>query len=175
MDKGTSKKVLIIGGVVALIVFSLIFYKPKQPSEQSDESRLNNDIEYFVEEFNERVSGLKIDPSAIERSCHHGSCHDGVQAKTTLGSFELTLTAHSKFEVFAQSRTASDEDYKNLFKTIASVYSRALTSEQLDEYWRIAKTDASKITQFDEFELYLYDVGEDVEYLKVTGALPRKR
>lgn len=130
----------------------------------------NENINKFINVYNNLSSDDKITKDVIEKYYHHGSEHDN-QVKIYKDGFEIVISDISKLEIVIDGDKKSSNDYKEMFINYAKCYNENITDDTLSDYWNQILEDTINDVKFDDFECRLSMYDDKIEYMQLTGKL----
>lgn len=131
----------------------------------------NENINMFINNYNNLNPDDKITKDVIEKYYHHGKEHDN-QVKIDKDGFEIVVSDNTKFEIVIDGdKEASSDDYKEKFLNYAKCYNENITNDTLSDYWNQVLDDSINDVEFDNFECRLSMYNDNIEYMQLTGEL----
>lgn len=130
----------------------------------------NENINKFINIYNDLNSDDKITKDVIEKYYHHGREHDN-QVKIYKDGFKIVISDIYKLEIVIDGDKKSNNDYKEMFINYAKCYNENITDAILSDYWNQIIEDLINDVEFDDFECRLVMSNDKIQYMQLTGKL----
>ena len=145
--------------------------EPESTEEEDKESvevlyADDENINKYLVAYNEANPEYKIED--FEKYSHHGSIHDN-QIIFTDGDYDVVISSNvTGLEVSVEGKDT--EGYEALFRRYSKGY-KVLSEDELGEYWKNLIDDPVHDITFDEFEVRLSVVNDEIEYMVINGGV----
>ena len=131
----------------------------------------DEDINLYINRFNESNPDYKITSDLAQKYYHHGREHDD-QIKFSRDDFDVSLSSGYKFKIVIQGKgKKTNKDYKKLFYQYARGFKPSITDETLNDYWKQLLDDTTNNVKFNEFECDLSILDEKIQSMVIEGKL----
>ena len=146
--------------------------EPEPATEEAEELPVlyadDEEINLYLNRYNEANVGQEITADQFEPYYHHGSTHKD-QVKFVNSNISITDNFMG-LSVYFECDTL--DEYKDLFIRFAKGYDAKLTDDVLENYWsQIVNSEVNITTTFSEFKVDAFRYGDKIDYIKITGSI----
>ena len=131
----------------------------------ADDEKINQ----YVNLFNRCNPDYPITSSDLQKYYHHGREHDD-QIRFLRDDFEIIISGGYKTKVYIGYIPLvhhSNDEFRTMFIRFAKPYNPNLDNADLKNYWDQTLTSSTHKAEFDEFEVSINFIRNQVEYLSI--------
>lgn len=149
-----------------------IISEENEKNENKEYYKDNKNINLFLNNYNNSNPESPINQDDFFKYYHHGSEHDN-QITVYKNDFEMVISDLATLNIYVSSKNQkSNDEYKQLFISLAKSYVPNIETSKLDQYWLDLMNDSINDVTFDEFECSLtLDAfsGTEIENMSMEG------
>lgn len=129
---------------------------------------LNDDINRYINYFNEANPDTPITSEMAQPYNHHGSDHKN-QIKFIDNKFEIVITDGKEVYIgYMPSTSYTNDEYKEMYKKYLKGFALGLSDSDMDADWDTIMNDLTHNVKFDTYSADVYMPSDKITYMTIT-------